>query len=70
MLHGLTDAVFVIDTVGTILFCNIAAEELLGYSLADLQGQNVKMLTPPDIRVKHDGFLRRYLETGNAKVRR
>ncbi len=62
------DACFVIDKEGTILFCNLAAEELLGYAFADLQGQNVKMLTPPDVRVKHDAFLRRYLESGNAKV--
>lgn len=68
MLQGLSDACFIIDTTGKILFYNFAAEDSLGYESGELLGQNIKMLTPPDVRSKHDGFLRRYLETGNAKV--
>ena len=68
MLQGLTDACFVLDTKGTILFLNFAAEETFGYESPELIGQNIKMLTPPEIKAKHDGYLRRYLETGNAKV--
>lgn len=55
------DACFVIDTIGTILFCNMTAEELFGYALSELEGQNIRMMTPPDVRVKHDHYLRRYV---------
>jgi PAS domain-containing protein len=58
MLHGLVDACFVIDKEGTVLFQNMAAEDLLGYETKEIVGKNVKELTPPDIRVKHDTFLR------------
>ena len=68
MLQGLTDATAIIDTVGNVLFVNIAFEELTGYSLDEVLGMNVKMFTPEDIKVKHDGYLRRYAETGNARV--
>jgi PAS domain S-box-containing protein len=51
----------VIDKDGQMLFCNLAGEALTGYSGVDLVGRNVSMLTPPDIRVKHDSFLRHYV---------
>ena len=58
MLHGLVDACFIIDKEGTVLFQNLAAEDLLGYETKDIVGKNVKELTPPDIRPKHDLYLR------------
>ncbi len=68
MLQGLVDACFVIDKMGTILFQNFAAEDMLGYDSAVIVGTNIRELTPPEIRAKHDSYLKRYLETGNAKV--
>ena len=68
MLQGLVDACFIIDKVGKILFQNFAAEDMLGFESAELVGQNVRDLTPPEVRVKHDLYLRRYLESGNAHV--
>ena len=68
MLHGLTDGCIIIDTVGKVLFSNYALEELLGYQPDDLIGRNISEITPPDVRAKHDMYLRRYLESGNAKV--
>jgi len=68
MLHGLTDACFIIDIKGQILFYNLAAEDILGYDTDQLIGQNIRDITPPEVKAKHDQFLRRYLETGNAKV--
>lgn len=68
LLHGLTDACFIIDTSGLVLFQNLAAAELLGYSDSEVVGQNVRMLTPPEVRSKHDSYLKRFLETGNARI--
>ncbi len=68
MLQGLVDACFIIDKTGTVLFQNFAAEDMLGYDTTELVGTNIKELTPPEIRAKHDSYLKRYLETGNAKV--
>ncbi len=58
MLHGLVDACFIIDKEGIVLFQNLAAEDLLGYETKDLVGKNIKELTPPDVRPKHDSYLR------------
>jgi PAS domain S-box-containing protein len=57
MLHSLVDACFIIDTTGVILFQNFAAEDLMGYG-TELVGCNVRDLTPPETRSKHDTYLK------------
>jgi PAS domain S-box-containing protein len=53
---------------GIVRSFNAAAEATFGYTAAEVIGQNVKMLMPEDIATKHDGFLRRYAETGVKTV--
>lgn len=68
LLDAAVDAVVVIDSNGRIETFNRAAEELFGYPAADTLGHNVSMLMPEPHRSAHDGYLRRYHETGEAHI--
>jgi diguanylate cyclase (GGDEF)-like protein/PAS domain S-box-containing protein len=57
-----------IDTNGTILSFNLAAQTIFGYGEAEVLGKNVKILMPAQHRDNHDGYLARYLQTGVAHM--
>jgi len=62
------DAIIVIDAAGTVESFSPAAERLFGYGSAEVVGQNVKMLMPPPYRDAHDGYLARYMRTGERRI--
>ncbi|WP_343825092.1 MHYT domain-containing protein [Psychrosphaera haliotis] len=62
------DGIITIDKRGTVTSINKATEHLLGWSEAELVGNNVKMLVPEPFRSGHDGYIQRYLETGEARI--
>jgi two-component system sensor kinase FixL len=62
------DAIVVINELGIIQSVNQATERLFGYSSEDLSGKNVALLMPPPYRGEHDGYIRRYLETGDKRI--
>jgi two-component system sensor kinase FixL len=68
ILNTAVDAIVTIDSQGTVLHSNRAIEKLFGYSSSDLVGQNVSMLMPEPDRSRHDGYLKKYLETGKANI--
>jgi len=68
LLDAAVDAVIVIDANGHIEAFNPAAEKLFGFTAADVLGRNVRMLMPEPDRSAHDGYLRRYLDTGEARI--
>jgi PAS domain-containing protein len=53
-----------INEQGIIQKYNESAAQTFGYSKEEAIGQNIKMLMSPDVADKHDGYLRRYVETG------
>jgi diguanylate cyclase (GGDEF)-like protein/PAS domain S-box-containing protein len=57
-----------IDTRGLILSFNRAAQRIFGYSEQEILGRNVSVLMPQPHRDRHDGYLSRYLQTGEAHV--
>jgi two-component system sensor kinase FixL len=68
LADALVEALIVIAADGRIETVNRAAERMFGYAAAELIGQNVSMLMPMPMRAEHDGYIARYLRTGEAKI--
>jgi two-component system, LuxR family, sensor kinase FixL len=68
ILDTIPDAIIVIDERGIVQSFSQAAERLFGHSEAEVVGQNVDMLMPSPYREAHDGYLRRYRETGERRI--
>lgn len=68
ILDTVLDATVVIDTSGIMLSFNASAERQFGYSQDEVIGQDVSMLMPSPYREQHDGYLSRYLATGEKRI--
>src|SRR5438093_1372700 len=72
------DAILAKTLSGTILSWNrgaqriygysAAAERLFGYVAPEVIGRNVNLLMPAPYAAEHDGYLSRYLSTGEQKI--
>lgn len=68
ILDTVPDSMIVIDEAGIVSSFSAAAERLFGYSVDEVKGQNVKMLMPPPDRDRHDGYIDRYVTTGERRI--
>ena len=68
LLDTVPDATVVICEKGIMQSFNAAAIRLFGYAEADVIGKNVAMLMPSPYRQGHDGYLERYLRTGERRI--
>jgi two-component system, LuxR family, sensor kinase FixL len=68
ILDTVPDATVVIDERGTMTSFNRAAIRQFGYSEAEAVGQNVSTLMPEPYQREHDGYIQRYLETGERRI--
>lgn len=68
ILDTVPEAMVVIDEQGIIQSFSTTAERLFGYSTADAIGQNVKILMPAPYCESHDGYITRYLQTGERRI--
>jgi two-component system sensor kinase FixL len=68
LLDSIVDAVIIIDGEGKIQRFNRSAQLMFGYSPEEVLQQNVSMLMPEPVMSQHDGYLRRYRETGRAAI--
>jgi two-component system sensor kinase FixL len=68
VLDTVPDATVVINDRGIIQSFDAAAERLFGYQEATVVGQNVSMLMPTPFCEEHDGYIARYLATGEKRI--
>ena len=68
VLDTVPDAVVVIDSSGFMQSFSARAERLFGYAAEEAIGRNVSILMPSPYREQHDGYLERYLTTGERRI--
>jgi len=68
IIHNAMDGIITISEAGEILGFNPAAEHIFGYPQQDVLGKNVSVLMPEPQRSEHDGYIKRYLQTGQARI--
>jgi len=68
ILATVPDAMVVIDEKGVILSFSAAAERLFGWREDEVVGTNVNRLMPSPDSERHDGYIGRYLETGERRI--
>jgi PAS domain S-box-containing protein len=68
VLSSVAEAVVSIDEAGNILEVNDSTLRMFGYTEADLLGANVSVLMPEPFHSAHDGYLRRYMSEGKARI--
>jgi len=62
------NAIISCDAVSAIQSFNPAAEHMFGYARDEVIGRNIGLLMPESLRGAHDGYLRRFVDTGKPKV--
>jgi two-component system CheB/CheR fusion protein len=62
------DAIITINEHGLVDSFNPSAERMFGYTAAEVIDQNVSLLMPSPYREEHDGYLSRYLASGEAHI--
>jgi two-component system, LuxR family, sensor kinase FixL len=68
ILDTVPEAMIVIDERGIMQSFSSAAERLFGIQAAEAIGKNVKALMPEPYRQGHDGYIHRYLSTGERHI--
>ena len=68
ILETAPDAIITIDERGIIQSFSDSAARLFGYAPGETVGRNVNMLMSSPHREDHDGYLARYLRTGEKRI--
>jgi PAS domain S-box-containing protein len=68
IFSSVLDGIVTIDQKGTIRYFNAAAQDIFGYSLEEVEGENVSMLMPDPYHREHDQYLKNYHESHVPKV--
>ena len=68
ILETVPDAMIVIDEEARIQSFSATAVRQFGYEPDEVVGRNVSMLMPEPYRSQHDGYMARYLKTGERRI--
>jgi len=68
IVNSVGEVIIVINTKGIVMECNDAIISIFGYQPAEVIGQNISMLMTQEHAPHHDGYLKKYLETGEMNI--
>lgn len=68
VFDNLADGIITTNKEGVVEFMNAAAEQIFGYNLDDVIGKSARILLPEPYASRHDEYLARYRQTGEAKI--
>lgn len=68
VFNNMVDGLVIINQAGIIQYFNPSAETLFGLPHTQAVGQNVSILMPSPDRETHDDYMRRYQDTGEARI--
>ncbi|QDV30282.1 Sensor protein FixL [Planctopirus ephydatiae] len=68
ILDTAVEGIVTINEQGIIEVFNRAAETIFCFTAEEVVGRNVRMLMPSPFREEHDGYITRYLTTGEKKI--
>ena len=68
ILETVPDAMIVIDEAARIQSFSATAVRQFGWAPEEVVGRNVSMLMPEPYRTQHDGYMARYLRTGERRI--
>ncbi len=68
ILATVPDAIVTVDEQGLIESFSESAERMFGYKASEVIGENVRLLMPSPYRESHDGYIERYLRTGERRI--
>ena len=68
ILKTVPDAMVIADDQGIIQSFSTAAETQFGWRAAEIVGENLSRLMPAPFRNQHDGYIERYLKTGEKRI--
>ncbi|AJD46112.1 sensor histidine kinase FixL-like protein (plasmid) [Rhizobium gallicum bv. gallicum R602sp] len=68
ILATVPEAMIVINERGIVISFSTAAEKLFGIQADDICGRNISNLMPNPDRDAHDGYLSRYIRTGERRI--
>ena len=68
IINTVIDGIITIDSKGIMETVNPAAAHLFGYERDELIGNNVHILMPEPDHSQHNGYIQRYLDTGEQRI--
>lgn len=68
ILDSVVDAIVTINESGSIESWSKGAERLFGYEASEVLRRNVRILMPDPHSSAHDGYIRRYIQTGERRI--
>ena len=68
IIETIPDAIITIDETGIVQSFSSVASRVFGYAADEVVGRNVSMLMPSPYSGAHDGYIARYLKTGERRI--